>query len=217
MAAAVNPNTKLIFIANPNNPTGTMVTKAGFDAFMQQLPPEVIVVVDEAYYEFVSRDDYPRCLDYIRQERQVIVTRTFSKAYALAGLRIGYAIAPARLIGYLNRVRHPFNVNSLAQTAALASLRDEEHLRHTRKVVEEGRDYLYRQLEEMGLEYVPSVANFILIKAGRGKEIYQRLLQLGVIVRAMGVYGLDDYIRVTIGTQQENQLFVKSLGQVLSD
>lgn len=216
MAAAVNKNTKLIFIANPNNPTGTMVTKDEFASFMDKIPVEVIVAVDEAYYEFINRDDFPDCLHYVKQERNIIVLRTFSKAYALAGLRIGYGIAPPKLISYINRVRHPFNVNSLAQTAAIASLKDKEHLALSRKIINEGRNYLYRQLEEIGLEYVPSVANFLLIKVSNSQEVIQRLLKLGIIVRNMGVYGLDEYIRVTIGTREENQRFIRTLRQVLN-
>ncbi len=211
MAEAVTPETKLIFIANPNNPTGTMVNKSGFAGFMKRVPPEVIVVMDEAYYEFIIRDDYPDCLEYVRQKRNIIVTRTFSKAYALAGLRIGYAVAPLELINYMNRIRHPFNVNSPAQAAAVASLKDKRHLERSRRLVAEGRDYLYQRFEQMGLEYVPSVANFILIKVGNGKQVFQRLLKKGIIIRAMEVYGLSEYVRVTIGAQHENQRFIESL------
>ncbi|MBI5787432.1 MAG: histidinol-phosphate transaminase [Candidatus Schekmanbacteria bacterium] len=215
MAAAVHAETKLIFIANPNNPTGTTVDKNQFADFMRGLPGHVIAVVDEAYYEFVATDDFPDSIEYIRQGAQLIVMRTFSKAYALAGLRIGYGIADAQIIQYLNRVRHPFNVNSLAQSAAIAALQDEAHLIRTRRTIDQGRACLSQELERLGLEYVPSAVNFILLKVGQGQRIYQALLRKGVIVRAMDCYDLPEYIRVTVGTQGENTRFIEALREVL--
>ncbi len=218
MAEAITSNTKLIFIANPNNPTGTMVNDVQFGEFMARVPEDVLVVMDEAYFEFVEQESYPDTLEFVRQGRNVMALRTFSKLYGLAGLRIGYGIAAPEVIGYLNRVRQPFNVNSLAQAAALAALEDKEHIAHTLEVISRGRNYLKCELEALGLRCVPSVANFILFDTGRdGNSVYQKLLSEGVIVRTMGIYNLPGFLRVTVGTPQENQLFIKSLGRVLEN
>jgi histidinol-phosphate aminotransferase len=216
MAKAVTKKTKLIFIANPNNPTGTMVNQKAFDDFMQSLPPYVVVVVDEAYYEYVEQNDFPDSISYMRQGRNIITLRTFSKIYGLASLRIGYGIAKTELIGYMNRVRQPFNVNFLAQVAALGALGDEEHLLRTRELTRRGRQFLCHQFDEMGVEYVPSVANFILLDTKcNGQKIYQAMLQEGVIVRAMDMYGLPSYIRVTVGTEGENRRFLEAFRRAL--
>lgn len=216
MAYAITPKTRLIFIANPNNPTGTMVTDSEFSEFMGKVPENVIVCMDEAYYEFVKKKNFPDSIDYVKKGRAVIVLRTFSKIYGLAGLRIGYGIGRADILDYLNRVRQPFNVNSLAQVAALAALDDKAHLKKTLETNSEGLRYLYTALDSMGIEYVPTEANFFLIKVGKGKAVYEALLKLGVIVRPMASYNMPEYIRLTVGLPVENKRFVKAFKQVMT-
>ncbi|MDI6606080.1 MAG: histidinol-phosphate transaminase, partial [Candidatus Omnitrophota bacterium] len=211
----VDKKTKLIFISNPNNPTGTYVTNYEIKAFMDSLPKSVLVVSDEAYDTFIDVDDFPNSLSQIRN-RNLIILKTFSKAYGLAGLRAGFAIADAGLVSYMERVRQPFNVNSLAQAAGSAALDDKKFLAKTRQVVLEGKNFLYRNLTKLGLAYVPSVANFILIDVGRDAQaFFRRMLSSGVIVRDMKQYGLKNFIRVTIGTKKENEKFIKVLKKVL--
>jgi histidinol-phosphate aminotransferase len=213
----VDKKTKLVFIANPNNPTGTYVTKYEVEEFINALPAGVIVVFDEAYNAFIDVDDYPDSLSYLKKKKKVIVLRTFSKAYGLAGLRLGYAIAAPELVTYLERIRQPFNVNLLAQVAGLAALDDNDFLKRTRRLTLEGKNFIYQELSRMGLGYVLSVANFILIDVGRdSREIFNSLLKFGVIVRDMGQYGLANFIRVTIGTAKENQRFLSVLSKVLA-
>ncbi|MDD5097190.1 MAG: histidinol-phosphate transaminase [Candidatus Omnitrophica bacterium] len=208
----VDKKTKLIFIANPNNPTGTYVNKYEVIQFLNALPKSVIVVFDEAYDAFIDVDDYPDSLSYLKKRNNIIILKTFSKAYGLAGLRLGYAIGNAELIGYLERIRQPFNVNSLAQAGALAAIEDKKFIKKTRQLVLEGKAFIYSALSVMGLGYVPSVANFILIDTGRdGAELFKAMLKFGVIVRDMKQYGLKNFIRVTIGTQKENERFVRVL------
>jgi len=216
MADAITNRTKIVFIANPNNPTGTIVTKAQLRRFMDRLPEGVILVLDEAYYEFVTEPEFPESLDYLREGRNIVILRTFSKIYGLAGLRIGYGVAPEKLVFYMNKVRQPFNVNSLAQIAAMAALEDEEHLKRSQKNNSEGLKFLYREMKAMGLEYVPTQANFFLIKVGKGKDVYDALLRQGIIVRPMASYGLGEYIRVTVGTPEENQRFVEALRRAIA-
>lgn len=216
MRKAITPKTKLIFVANPNNPTGTYVTKQEVEKFMQKIPKKVIVVFDEAYYEYIKKKDYPETIKYVRNGYNVIILRTFSKIYGLAGLRIGYGIAPARLIDYLNRVRPPFNTNSLAQVAACVSLDDVNQVLRIRKLTEEGRKYLCAELRALDIYYVPSVTNFILIDLKRNaKIIFQKLLRKGVIVRSMEGYGFPTCIRVTIGLPEENQHFIQALKEIV--
>lgn len=211
MADAITEKTKIVFIANPNNPTGTMVAKKELDRFCARMPEDVILVLDEAYYEFVTSKDFPNSFEYLKEGRNVVILRTFSKIYGLAGLRIGYGIAPEKLVFYMNKVRQPFNVNSLAQIAAMAALDDDGHLKRSQQNNREGLAYLFGELKAMGLEYVPTQANFFLIKVGKGKEIYDALLRQGVIVRPMASYGLGEYIRVTVGTAEENKRFVEAI------
>ena len=212
----VDKKTKLVFIANPNNPTGTYVTKNEVAGFIKALPEGVVVVFDEAYDTFIDVNDYPDSLSYLKKKKNIIILRTFSKAYGLAGLRLGYAIAAPELVVYLERIRQPFNVNLLAQAAGLAALEDKDFLRKTRRLTLEGKDFIYRQLSRMGLGYVPSVTNFVLIDVGRdSQEVFQDCLKFGVIVRDMRQYGLANFIRVTIGTQKENQRFLRVLSKVL--
>lgn len=213
----VDKKTKLIFIANPNNPTGTYVTQGEVTRFLNALPESVIVVFDEAYDAFIDVDDYPDSLSYLKNKKNVIILKTFSKAYGLAGLRLGYAIAAPELTTYMERIRQPFNVNLLAQVAGLAALEDKEFLTKTRRLTLEGKSFIYQELSKMGLEYVPSVANFILVNAGRnGQKVFAAMLKHGVIIRDMCQYGLENFIRVTIGTYKENQRFLCVLKKVLT-
>ncbi len=216
MARAITPMTKIVFIANPNNPTATIVTRDEVEAFMARLPERTIAVFDEAYIEFAQGPDFPDGLDYVRAGRRVVVLRTFSKAASLAGLRVGYGIADADAVSLINRIRAPFNVNSLAQAAALAALEDDSHVLECVRMIDAGRHYLYEEFKALGLRYAPSRANFILLDVGRNaSDIYQRLLKEGVIVRPLTPFGLESALRVTIGTPQENRRFVKALRSVL--
>ena len=215
MKAAVTAHTKLVFIANPDNPTGSYVTKKELDAFLRGLPAQTLVFMDEAYYEFVDASDYPQTLGQAK-DRPLIVTRTFSKAYGLAGLRIGYGVAQPPIIAAMEAVREPFNVNSLAQAAALAALEDTAFLARTRAMVRAGRRYLTGELDRLKLRYVPSAANFILVQLGpRAPEIAQALLSKGVIVREMSGWKLSGCLRVTIGTAAENKTFIQTLRKSL--
>jgi len=213
--AKIDRKTKLVFIANPNNPTGTYLTRLEIEDFMRDLPDSVMVVFDEAYDAFIDVDDFPNSLGLIRNNNCIIL-KTFSKAYGLAGLRIGYAIARPEFASYMEIARQPFNVNSLAQAAAIAALDDDRFLLKTRKVILSGKNYLYDKLKTLGIPYVPSVANFILIDVGRdGVEIFKKMLKFGVIVRDMKQYGLKNFIRVTVGTPRENERFIKVLKKIL--
>jgi len=215
MKKAVNKKTKLVFIANPNNPTGTYVTKYELDDFISGLPNNVILVLDEAYDTFIDVDDFPCGIKYARL-KNVIVLKTFSKAYGLAGLRIGYAVSGSEFALFMERVRQPFNVNSLAQAGALAAMDDTGFLKKTKKTVLDGKAFLYEALKKMGLSYVPSVANFILVDVETdGLGLFKEMLKYGVIVRDMDQYGLKNFIRVTIGTAKENERFVKVLKKIL--
>lgn len=215
MKSRITGKTRLIFISNPNNPTGTMVGAQEFDLFMAGLPDDIIVVLDEAYHEYVERDDPPDTVSYVREGKGLIVLRTFSKVFGLAALRIGYGIADASIIEILERVRDPFNVNTLAQVAALASLDDDEHVRRSADINAKGKAYLYKKLDEMGIDYVQSQANFILVKVGDGKKVYHDLLKQGVIVRPLGSYDLAEHVRVTIGLPAENKNFIDALRKVM--
>ncbi len=213
MLAAITPRTRLLFLANPNNPTGTLVGQSEIDAFMARVPDHVLVVFDEAYQEFLGTP--PDTLKFVRDGRNVVVLRTFSKIQGLAALRIGYAIAPAPLANFLQKARQPFNVNAIAQVGALAALDDADHIRRTRELTNEGREYLEKQVAALGLEYVPSAANFVLVKTGNGQHVFQSLLQRGVIIRPMGGYALPDWIRVSVGTMPENHRFIQTLREVI--
>lgn len=215
MKKAVNKKTKLVFIANPNNPTGTYVTKYELEDFMSGLPDNVVLVLDEAYDAFIDVDDFPYGIKYVRS-KNVIVLKTFSKAYGLAGLRIGYAVSNNEFTSFMERARQPFNVNMLAQAGALAALDDANFLKKTKKTALEGKAFLYEALKKMGLSYVPSVANFILIDVETdGLTMFKEMLKFGVIVRDMNQYGLKNFIRVTIGTPNENERFIKVLKKIL--
>ncbi len=216
MARAITPMTKVVFIANPNNPTATMVTADEVEHFMSRVPERTIVVFDEAYIEFALGPDFPETLAYVKQGRKVVVLRTFSKASSLAGLRVGYGVADADAIALMNRIRQPFNVNSLAQAGALAALEDDSHILECVRMIEAGRAFLYEELKALGVRYVPSRANFILVDVGRSAaEIYQKLLHQGVIVRPLTPFGMESALRVTVGTPEENRRLVKALRTVL--
>lgn len=217
MAGKIGPRTKIVFVCNPNNPTGTIVTGNELRAFFAEISPDVLVVMDEAYYEYVTDPEYPNSLQFIEEGKNVIVLRTFSKIYGLAGLRIGYGIARPEIIALINRVREPFNVNLLAQEAARASLRDQDHLRRSRELVLEGREHLYQAFNRLGLAYVPTQANFIFVNIFQdSRKVFAALLREGVIIRTGDIFGYPTYIRVTIGTPEENQRFIASLEKVLN-
>ena len=209
MLAAVTPATKEIFIANPNNPTGTLLSQAQLDAFMARVPEHIIVVFDEAYFEFLP--DPPDVVKYVREGRNVVVLRTFSKIQGLANLRIGYGLARPELIDILQKTRQPFNANGIAQAGALAGLRDDEHQQRTRDLTIAGRTWMQAEFGAMGLEYVPSHANFVLVKVGDGKAVFSALLKQGIIIRDMTSYGLPEWVRVSIGTTAQNERFMAEL------
>jgi histidinol-phosphate aminotransferase len=212
MLAAITPKTKEVFIANPNNPTGTMVFQDDIDRFMERVPEHVMVVFDEAYYEFL--DEAPDVIKYVKAGRNVVVLRTFSKIQGLANLRIGYGLAAPEIIEVLQKARQPFNANGIAQAGALAGLRDTAHMDATRRVTHEGRGFLQSEFLDMGLEFVPSHANFVLVRVGDGKKVFDALLRRGIIVRAMGSYGLPEWIRVSVGTMPQNEVFIAALREL---
>jgi len=213
----INKKTKIIFLCNPNNPTGTIVEKEEVTYFMKKVPREVIVVFDEAYYDYVEDKDYPDTLSYVLEGKNVIITRTFSKIAGIAGVRVGYGIARPELIGDLRRVVNPFTTNRLAQVAALASLDDEEHYRKVLKTNQEGKKYLYKELKELGLFYVATEANFIFIDLKEDSEIiFEKLLKKGIIIRPGKTWGCPNFVRVTIGTAYENQKFILALKEVIN-
>jgi histidinol-phosphate aminotransferase len=208
--AAVTPRTRLLFICNPNNPTGTSVGASELDAFVEALPPHVVLAIDEAYCEFARRPDFPRTIEWISRRPGTIVLRTFSKIYGLAGLRVGYGAGDAELVGYLERARHPFNINSVAQAAAEAALDDLDHVAATQRVNAQGVEYLTRELRTLGIEVWPTDANFLLARAG-GRATYEGLLRAGVIVRPLEGFGLGEHVRISIGLPEENERLVKAL------
>ncbi len=217
MSAAVTANTRMVFICNPNNPTGTIVHRKDFERFLDSLPLDVVVVIDEAYLEFVRDPDYFSGVDYIEADRPVVVLRTFSKAYGLAGLRIGYGVMPADVAEVLNRIRQPFNAGSLAQVGALAAMGDEAFLQKSVRLVHEGLDFLWGGLDAMDVRYFPTQANFFLIDVqGDANDIFEDLLGQGVIVRSMASYGYPNFIRVNVGLAEENARFLKALKTVLN-
>jgi histidinol-phosphate aminotransferase len=217
MAKAVTSNTRLIFIANPDNPTGTYVTEGEVEWFLDRIPDDVFVFFDEAYFEYArGLEGYPDSLRYHGVRENIITARTFSKVYGIAGLRIGYAIAHPTVIDLMNKVRNPFNVNALAQAAAEAALDEEDYVRRVVERTERGKRQLYKGLRDLGVEYIPSAANFILIRLGRdASAIVQELMRRGVITRYMGPWGLPEHIRVTVGTKEENRAFLEALRGVM--
>ena len=216
MAKAITPQTKLIYIANPNNPTGTMVTGEEVDHFLNSIPEDIVIALDEAYYEYIENPAYPDSLRYVREGRLVIVLRTFSKIYGLAGLRIGYAIASKEIIQYLIKAKTLFNTNHLAQVGAMAALDDYDFVNKGKRVNREGYQFLAQELDRLKVEFIPSVGNFILLIVQEDPyKVYQELLRRGVIVRPMKRWNLPQGIRVTIGTPQQNLRFIKALKESL--
>ena len=216
MLALINDNTRLIFIANPNNPTGTWLNRAELRRFIDQVPAHIAIVIDEAYFEYVDENDYPDSLQWLSDYANLIVTRTFSKIYGLAGLRLGYAISSQEISDLLNRVRQPFNANTIALAAATASLDDDNFVKASRDNNRAGLQQLTQYLDAKGVEYIPSVANFLTVRFGeRSDEIYQSLLQQGVILRPVANYGLPEFLRVTIGTPQQLAVLTQKLDNLL--
>ena len=211
---AITPRTRVVFIANPNNPTGTLVRQEAIDRFMARAPNGVVVVFDEAYFEYL--DDPPDTLRFVRENRNVVVLRTFSKIHALANVRLGYGIARPELIRVLQKAREPFNTNGVAQAGALAALTDEAHQAESKRITDEGRRYLEEEFTAMGLPFVPSVANFVLVKVGDGKAIFAALLRHGVIVRALSGYNFPEWVRISVGTMEQNRKCIAALREVLA-
>ncbi len=210
---AITPQTRLVFITNPTNPVGTMVYQDELDAFMERVPEHVIVAFDEAYIDFA--EEKPDTLRYVKQGKNAIVMRTFSKAYGLAGIRAGYGITTPEIADLLNKARTPFNMNLVAQEGALAALDDREHIERSVQMVREGRRQYEEAFRAWGIEYVPSHTNFILARVGKGREVFDKALAQGVILRHMDGYGLPEHIRITIGTKAENERCLEVLGGIL--
>lgn len=217
MAERLSPRTRLIFIANPNNPTGTIVSRAELERFLDRVPPQAVVVMDEAYYEYVDSADYPQCWEYVREGRNLVILRTFSKIYGLAGLRVGYGMARPEIIHSLHQVREPFNVNLIAQAAARASLKDPGQVSRSRETNRAGKQFLTMALEGLGLDVVPTEANFLFVDLKREcRAVFEALLRRAVVVRTGDVFGLPTHVRVTIGTPEQNERFLRELRAVLA-
>jgi len=215
MAHAITQRTKVVYLGNPNNPTGTMFTAEDLDHFLDAIPSRVLVVLDEAYYEYVQRPDYSHSVDYVRAGRNLLVLRTFSKVHGLAGIRLGYGLGHRELIECLNRIRSPFNASSMAQVAGRAALDDHEHVARSVEMNRREMKFLTQELTLMGVRYTPSVGNFLLMDTGRDcEEDFMRLLHEGVIVRPMKLYGFPTSLRVTVGRHEENQQFLEALQRV---
>jgi histidinol-phosphate aminotransferase len=218
MAERITAKTRLVFIPNPNNPTGTAVGRAALERLLDKLPPRALLVVDEAYYEYATdAPDYPDSLQWIRDGRNVVVLRTFSKAYGLAGLRLGYGVMPPAVAEWLNRTREPFNVNYMAQAAGIAALSDGAHIARTVALNNEGKQEFYRAFAELGLPCTPSWGNFVWVDVKQDcRQVFDGLLRRGVITRTGDIFGAATYLRVTIGTPDENAKFLSALRAVIS-
>jgi len=218
MLKAVTEKTRLVFIANPNNPTGTLLSQLSLESFIGSLPDTCICVLDEAYFEFVNRLEFVNSIDWLKKFPNLLITRTFSKAYGLAGLRVGYGLSSPEMADILNRVRQPFNNNTLALVAAEAALGDDQHLQQTISVNEQGMQQLTEGFKQLGLEWIPSAGNFVLVDLKQsGQPIYEALLRKGVIVRPVGNYELPNHLRISIGTAAENQKFLQALTETLAN
>lgn len=215
MINAIDDKTRVLFLVNPNNPTGTYTNKTDFLNLMKSVPPHILVVVDEAYSEYISLPDYPDALSYLPDFPNLVITRTFSKVYGLAALRLGYAISSVEIADILNRTRLPFNVNTIAATAACAALDDQTHVKNSIELNQQGMQQLEEGLQKLDLEYIPSIGNFVTVEVKDGLSIYHKLLHEGVIVRPLKAYDMPRHIRVTIGTRQQNDRFLKAINKVL--
>jgi histidinol-phosphate aminotransferase len=215
MRAAIAPDTRVVFVANPNNPTGTFLPGPALEAFLSTVPPEVVVVLDEAYNEYLDPQDRYDALPWVRRFPNLVLSRTFSKAYGLAGLRIGYSVSSPAITDLLNRVRQPFNVNSIAQAAAVAALADTDFLERSRALNAQGRARLSQAFEALGLRYLPSYGNFVLVEVGDAAAVNEALLRAGVIVRPVGNYGLPTWLRISVGLPEENERFLAALSHAL--
>jgi histidinol-phosphate aminotransferase len=216
ISKAITSKTKMVFINNPNNPTGSVLSEEQMACFLEDIPEDIVVILDEAYIEFVSDPAAASGLKLLEKRPLLVVLRTFSKLYGLAGLRIGYGFGSREVIDYMNRVRQPFNANVLAQAAANAALDDMSFVSQTLKLVREGLDYLYNSIQGMGLEYIPTQTNFFLIKVPLGgQKTYELMLREGVIVRSMDSYGLPEYIRINVGLPKENERFIRTLKKII--
>lgn len=216
MADAVGDATKIVFVCNPNNPTGTIVDGPSLQAFVDKIPQDVLIILDEAYYEYVDDPSYPQTLAWALERPNIVVLRTFSKVYGLAGLRVGYGVANPKLAAWINRVKEPFNVNAMGQIAAIAALEDQDHVQRSIEVNRQGKGYLYDEFKKLGLKYVPTQANFIYVDLARPCDaVFKGLLKQGVIIRKGDAFGQPTFIRVTIGTQEQNQRFIGALEAVL--
>lgn len=215
MLKAIDDKTRVLFLVNPNNPTGTYTNRKDFEALMEAVPQHVIVVVDEAYSEYIDAEDYPDTIAYLQKYPNIIITRTFSKVYGLAALRLGYAISSPEIADMLNRARLPFNVNALAAKAAIAAMQDKEHVDKSVQVNNAGMRQFLKHLHEMKIDYIPSLGNFVTMNVNDAGAIYQKLLLKGVIVRPLGAYDMPQHIRVSIGTEEENERFFRELKTVM--
>ncbi len=217
LKAAIEHKAKLVFIANPNNPTGTFIDAAGLQDFLRALPSNILVVLDEAYNEYLPQENRYDSVAWLEEFPNLIVSRTFSKAYGLAGLRVGYAFADAQVAGMMNRVRQPFNVNSVAQAAAVAALQDADFVRRTNELNRRGMEQITAGLSKLELEFIPSYGNFISFRIANAGRVYRRLLELGVIVRPVASYDMPDYLRVSIGLEEENDKFLSALKRIIGE
>jgi len=214
---AVSEKTKIIYIDNPCNPLGTKLSRKGIEDFVNSIPDGILIILDEAYYEFVRDEDFPDSIKFVKENKNVFVLRTFSKIYGLAALRIGYGIAPPEIISTIRKARLPFNANRLGQIAALAALEDEEHIQRTLKINEEGETYITKEFDKMGIFYIPTCTNFITFKTELdGITLFAELQKRGIIVRPLKNYGIPEFIRVTIGNKHQNQRFIKTLKEILA-
>lgn len=215
MLAAIADNTRLVFIANPNNPTGTCLNATELKEFMDNVPDNVIVLMDQAYFEYTQTEDYPNCIEWLDEYPNLVVARTFSKAYGLAGLRVGYAVSHPDLVDLMNRVRQPFNVNSVALKTAEVALQDQDHIKRAIQFNRDGMQQVMAGLDSMGIHFIPSSGNFLCIDMEQSSApIYAQLLKAGVIVRPIEGYGMPNHLRVTIGLEQENDRFLSALAKI---
>ena len=216
MLKAVKPNTRMIYIANPNNPTGTIVDRAEVEDFFRRVPDDILVIMDEAYIEYITDPRFPDSFKYLRDGKNILILRTFSKIYGLAGARLGYGIAPKEIIASLAKLRVSFNVNRLSQVAGLAALDDDRHVRRGRAVNDAAKDYLYEAYRKMGLFYLPTFANFIFVDFARDSQIvFEALQKKGIITRTIQEYGFPQALRITIGTEDQNRKLIRALKSVL--